>query len=108
MRERHLTGGMMPYDWPSHMGALPSVSMTMWQVSPVALAPTMRSTERTLTDSGSLFFHVFMGISPSSSSSGSDSATLSAADVTIRAALGAGALRAATALPLNDFFCAPQ
>lgn len=46
------------------MGALPCVSMTMWQVSPVALGPTMRSTERTLTDSGSLFFHVFMGISP--------------------------------------------
>lgn len=45
------------------------------------------------------------GVSPSSSSRGSDSATLRAADVTMRAALAAGALRTATALPLNDFFC---
>ena len=38
-------GGMTPYDWPSQNGILPSVSMTMWHVSPVALGPTMRSTD---------------------------------------------------------------
>jgi hypothetical protein len=40
-------GGMTPYDCPSQNGILPSVSMTMCIVSPVALGPTMRSTDLT-------------------------------------------------------------
>ena len=39
---------MTPYDCPSQKGILPSVSITMCMVSPVALGPTMRSTDLTL------------------------------------------------------------
>ncbi len=64
------TGGMTPYDWPSQYGISPLVSMTMWHVSPVALGPTIRSTETILPLNGFLLLKVFRGRSPFSSSTG--------------------------------------
>ena len=37
--------------------------MMMWQVSPVAFAPTMRLVETTLLVNGALFLNVLMGMS---------------------------------------------
>ena len=44
--------------------------MMMWHVSPVALGPTMRSTDFTVPVKGLLFLNVFRGRGMSSSSRG--------------------------------------
>ena len=61
---------MTPYDWPSQKGMSPLVSTMMWQVSPVALGPTILSTDLILALKGFLGLNVFRGRSPSSSSLG--------------------------------------
>jgi len=40
-------GGSTPKDWPSQYGILASWSIMMWQVSPVALGPTIRFVDTT-------------------------------------------------------------
>ena len=55
-------GGMMPYDWPSMYGILPSCWITTWHVSPFAVGPEIFSTETILPSKGAAFLNVLIGI----------------------------------------------
>ena len=86
--------------------------MMMWQVSPVALGPTIRSTDLTVALNGFLLLKVLRGRSPFSSSAGTF--TLSTVFVAACATVRSGLLATVccrlalhwTPVPRKD--CAPQ